>query len=97
MFSGSSNYEMARSICERLQLDVAKAVLKKFSNKETNVEIIESVRGEDVYIIQSGLVFFFYFCFMLKIKLGKKLLYPNTASTCKLKKTFKFLKKFQNI
>jgi len=27
---------------------------KKFSNKETNVEIGESVRGEDVYIIQSG-------------------------------------------
>uniref|UniRef100_A0A914M9Y9 ribose-phosphate diphosphokinase n=5 Tax=Meloidogyne TaxID=189290 RepID=A0A914M9Y9_MELIC len=54
VFSGSSNYEMARSICDRLQLDVAKAVLKKFSNKETNVEIIESVRGEDVYIIQSG-------------------------------------------
>ena len=49
---------MARSICDRLQLDVAKAVLKKFSNKETNVEIIESVRGEDVYIIQSGLVFY---------------------------------------
>jgi len=58
VFSGSSNYEMARSICDRLQLDVAKAVLKKFSNKETNVEIIESVRGEDVYIIQSGLVFY---------------------------------------
>lgn len=57
VFSGSSNYEMARSICDRLQLDVAKAVLKKFSNKETNVEIIESVRGEDVYIIQSGLFF----------------------------------------
>ncbi|KAE9551264.1 hypothetical protein FO519_005521 [Halicephalobus sp. NKZ332] len=35
-------------------MDVGKCSLKKFSNKETNVEINESVRGEDVYIIQSG-------------------------------------------
>uniref|UniRef100_A0A914GYI6 ribose-phosphate diphosphokinase n=1 Tax=Globodera rostochiensis TaxID=31243 RepID=A0A914GYI6_GLORO len=46
--------DLAQRICDRLQLEVAKAALKKFSNKETNVEIIESVRGEDVYIIQSG-------------------------------------------
>ena len=31
-----------------------KNVAKKFSNKETSVEIGESVRGEDVYIVQSG-------------------------------------------
>ncbi|KAL3118021.1 hypothetical protein niasHT_005264 [Heterodera trifolii] len=54
VFSGSSHSDLAQRICDRLQLEVAKAALKKFSNKETNVEIIESVRGEDVYIIQSG-------------------------------------------
>uniref|UniRef100_A0A0K0CVA4 ribose-phosphate diphosphokinase n=1 Tax=Angiostrongylus cantonensis TaxID=6313 RepID=A0A0K0CVA4_ANGCA len=77
VFSGSSHRDLAQRICERLQLDVAKASLKKFSNRillsvqnvlyvdtvgvnfkgllqETNVEIGESVRGEDVYIIQSG-------------------------------------------
>ncbi|KAI3382431.1 hypothetical protein SNEBB_003484 [Seison nebaliae] len=35
-------------------LNLAKATLRKFSNQETCVEIGESVRGEDVYIIQSG-------------------------------------------
>ncbi|VDO76294.1 unnamed protein product [Heligmosomoides polygyrus] len=54
VFSGSSHRDLTQRICERLQLDVAKASLKKFSNKETNVEIGESVRGEDVYIIQSA-------------------------------------------
>ncbi|EFO21692.2 ribose-phosphate pyrophosphokinase 2 [Loa loa] len=54
VFSGSSHRDLSERICERLQLDVAKASLKKFSNKETNVEIGESVRGEDVYIIQSA-------------------------------------------
>ncbi|KAH7731121.1 Prps1l1 protein [Aphelenchoides avenae] len=54
VFSGSSHRDLAQRICERLQLDVSRASLKKFSNKETNVEIGESVRGEDVYIIQSG-------------------------------------------
>uniref|UniRef100_A0A7I4YC13 ribose-phosphate diphosphokinase n=1 Tax=Haemonchus contortus TaxID=6289 RepID=A0A7I4YC13_HAECO len=54
VFSGSSHRDLSQRICERLQLEVSKASLKKFSNKETNVEIGESVRGEDVYIIQSG-------------------------------------------
>lgn len=54
VFSGSSHKDLSQRICERLQLEVSKASLKKFSNKETNVEIGESVRGEDVYIIQSA-------------------------------------------
>uniref|UniRef100_A0A0K0E2G6 ribose-phosphate diphosphokinase n=1 Tax=Strongyloides stercoralis TaxID=6248 RepID=A0A0K0E2G6_STRER len=54
VFSGSSHKDLSQKICQQLQLDVSKASLKKFSNKETNVEIGESVRGEDVYIIQSG-------------------------------------------
>ncbi|CAJ0571783.1 unnamed protein product, partial [Mesorhabditis spiculigera] len=54
IFSGSSHPELAARICDRLQLDVSKASLKKFSNRETNVEIGESVRGEDVFIIQSA-------------------------------------------
>lgn len=35
-------------------LQHANVVAKKFANGETNVEIGESVRGEDVYIVQSG-------------------------------------------
>ncbi|GIX88946.1 hypothetical protein CDAR_108602 [Caerostris darwini] len=54
VFSGSSHPELAQKVVDRLGINLGKAVLKKFSNKETCVEIKESVRGEDVYIIQSG-------------------------------------------
>ncbi|XP_023938772.1 ribose-phosphate pyrophosphokinase 2-like [Bicyclus anynana] len=54
VFSGTSHPDLAKLIVGRLGLDLGRATLKKFSNKETNVEIGESVRGEDVYIVQSG-------------------------------------------
>jgi len=54
IFGGSSHPDLARRISERLNLVIGKCKLKKFSNHETSVEIGESVRGEDVYIIQSG-------------------------------------------
>lgn len=41
-------------ICDRLGINKALVKTQKFANQETNVEIGESVRGEDVYIIQSG-------------------------------------------
>ena len=39
----------------RLGINHANVVAKKFANGETNVEIGESVRGEDVYIVQVAL------------------------------------------
>ncbi|XP_047126406.1 ribose-phosphate pyrophosphokinase 2 isoform X2 [Hydra vulgaris] len=54
IFSGSSHPELARLVADRLNLELARAKLRKFANKETSVEINESVRGEDVFIIQSG-------------------------------------------
>jgi ribose-phosphate pyrophosphokinase len=54
VFSGNSNPDLSRAIAERLGLELSKVSLKKFSNQETSVEIGESVRGEDVYIVQSG-------------------------------------------
>jgi len=54
VFSGSSHPDLAARVVDRLGTHVGRAVLKKFSNQETCVEIGESVRGEDVYIIQSG-------------------------------------------
>ncbi|KAL0279751.1 UNVERIFIED_CONTAM: hypothetical protein PYX00_001245 [Menopon gallinae] len=54
IFSGSSHPDLAQRIVDRLGIDLGKVVTKKFSNLETCVEIGESVRGEDVYIIQSG-------------------------------------------
>ncbi|XP_031551300.1 ribose-phosphate pyrophosphokinase 1-like isoform X2 [Actinia tenebrosa] len=54
IFSGNSNPEISELIMERLNLKPGKCSVKKFTNAESCVEIAESVRGEDVYIIQSG-------------------------------------------
>ncbi|XP_011314075.1 ribose-phosphate pyrophosphokinase 1 isoform X1 [Fopius arisanus] len=54
VFSGTSHPDLAQRIVDRLGIDTGKVVTKKFSNLETCVEIGESVRGEDVYIVQSG-------------------------------------------
>ncbi|KAL4663781.1 hypothetical protein H8957_013541 [Semnopithecus entellus] len=53
LFSGSSHQDQSQRVADRLGLELGKVVTKKFSNQETSVEIGESVRGEDVYIIQN--------------------------------------------
>eukprot|EP00128_Syssomonas_multiformis_P013097 Colp12_sorted_trinity150504_noHs@34491 len=54
VFTGNSHPELAKQIAKRLGLELGKCNVHKFKNKETSVEIGESVRGEDVFIIQSG-------------------------------------------
>jgi len=54
IFAGNSHPDLGRMVSERLNLEIGRCKLKKFSNKETSVEIGESVRGDDVFIIQSG-------------------------------------------
>jgi ribose-phosphate pyrophosphokinase len=54
IFSGNSHRELASLICNRLGIELGRTVCKKFSNQETCIEIGESVRGEDVFIVQSG-------------------------------------------
>ena len=52
VFGGSSHPELVSQICDRLGIPVGNAKCTKFMNGETNVEIQESVRGEDVFIVQ---------------------------------------------
>ncbi|KAI8919096.1 phosphoribosyltransferase-like protein [Powellomyces hirtus] len=54
LLAGSSHPKLAEGICQRLGAALGACTLSKFSNKETNVEVRESVREQDVYIIQSG-------------------------------------------
>ncbi|KAI8909120.1 phosphoribosyltransferase-like protein [Gorgonomyces haynaldii] len=54
IFTGSSHPELTALILERLGLQSSPAILKRFSNAETSVEIGISVRDSDVFIIQSG-------------------------------------------
>ncbi|KAJ3417396.1 hypothetical protein HDV05_004861 [Chytridiales sp. JEL 0842] len=54
IFAGNSHIDFAKLVARRLGLDLAKCVVLKYSNQETSVTIGESVRDEDVFIIQSG-------------------------------------------
>ena len=53
IFAGNSSKKLAQSICEQLDLELGKMEVGKFSDGETAVNIKESVRGCDVFIIQS--------------------------------------------
>lgn len=53
VFSGSSVPTLAQSISERLGISLGKAKVGHFSDGETMVEILEHVRGRDVFIVQS--------------------------------------------
>ncbi|XP_072098611.1 phosphoribosyl pyrophosphate synthase-associated protein 1 isoform X2 [Mobula birostris] len=56
VFSANSNAactELAKRITERLGVELGKAVVYQEPNRETRVEIKESVRGQDIFIIQT--------------------------------------------
>jgi ribose-phosphate pyrophosphokinase len=53
VFSGSSSREFAQEVCKNLDVPLSKAEVKKFSDGEISVQISESVRGRDVFIVQS--------------------------------------------
>jgi len=53
VFTGNSNVSLSQMICEHLGIPLGKAQVKRFSDGEINVEIDESVRGMDVFVIQS--------------------------------------------
>ncbi|MCJ1354134.1 MAG: ribose-phosphate pyrophosphokinase [Icmadophila ericetorum] len=54
VIGGSSHPHLTQTICNHLGIPPANVLLSKFSVGETRVEIKESVRGKDVFIIQSG-------------------------------------------
>ena len=53
VFSCNSNPELAKAIAKNLFLSLGEAEVTKFSDGEVSVKINETVRGADVYIIQS--------------------------------------------
>lgn len=53
IFAGNSNPDLAREICAYLGVDLGEARVGRFLDGEIRVEIDESVRGADVYVIQS--------------------------------------------
>lgn len=53
IIAGNSNRPLAEAISAYLNAPLTKASLRRFSDMEVFVEILENVRGEDVFVVQS--------------------------------------------
>jgi ribose-phosphate pyrophosphokinase len=53
LVAGNANPALAREIAKWLGLELAKASVRRFADNEIFVEVLENVRGSDVYVIQS--------------------------------------------
>lgn len=53
VFSGTSNPELAKKICDYLNLPLGNVDVKRFSDGEIWVKYLENIRGRDLYIVQS--------------------------------------------
>jgi ribose-phosphate pyrophosphokinase len=53
VFTGNANPQLAQSVVEYLNVALGKAVVGRFSDGEIMVEIMDNVRGRDVFILQS--------------------------------------------
>ncbi|MBP1623107.1 MAG: ribose-phosphate pyrophosphokinase [Acidobacteria bacterium] len=52
VFSGNANPALAEEICKHLRIPLGKINLTKFSDGELYCQILENVRGKDVFLIQ---------------------------------------------
>ena len=52
LFTGNSNSALAQDIANYLKVPLGKATVGRFSDGEVQIEILENVRGKDVFIIQ---------------------------------------------
>ena len=53
LFTGNANPALAHDIARHLMVPVGRASVGRFSDGEINVEIMENVRGRDVFLVQS--------------------------------------------
>lgn len=53
VFAGSSNPELAQKICAKLGIELGQLTISHFADGEIGVRVEETVRGKDVYFIQS--------------------------------------------
>ncbi|MBZ0072778.1 MAG: ribose-phosphate diphosphokinase [Thiohalobacteraceae bacterium] len=52
VFTGNANTQLAQDIVNYLKMPLGKAVVGRFSDGEIMVEIMENVRGRDVFVLQ---------------------------------------------
>jgi len=53
VFAGNANPRLAQDVARHLNLSLGRAIVGKFSDGEVQVEILENVRGKDVFVLQS--------------------------------------------
>lgn len=53
VFTGNANPKLAEEVVSHLNIDLGKATVGRFSDGEVMVELLENVRGKDVFVLQS--------------------------------------------
>jgi len=53
IFTGNSNPDLALKICTKLGVPLGKSKVNRFADGEIDVHILENVRGDDCYVVQS--------------------------------------------
>jgi ribose-phosphate pyrophosphokinase len=53
VFTGNANPKLAQRVAKNLNVQLGKATVSKFSDGEVMVELLENVRGKDVFVLQS--------------------------------------------
>ena len=53
VFTGNANPKLAEDVARHLDIRLGKATVGRFSDGEVMVEILENVRGKDVFVLQS--------------------------------------------
>ncbi|MCI0382023.1 MAG: ribose-phosphate pyrophosphokinase [Chlamydiae bacterium] len=53
LFSGTSHPELAKQIAQTMGIQLGKVKIESFPDKEIGVQILENVRGKDVFVLQS--------------------------------------------
>jgi ribose-phosphate pyrophosphokinase len=53
IFTGNANPKLAEAVCRHLNISLGRAVVGRFSDGEVMVELLENVRGRDVFVLQS--------------------------------------------
>jgi ribose-phosphate pyrophosphokinase len=53
IFCGNANPKLAEAVCRHLNISLGRAVVGRFSDGEVMVELLENVRGRDVFMLQS--------------------------------------------
>ena len=53
LIAGNSNLPLAQAIADYCELPLTRASVRRFADEEIFVEILENVRGEDVFVVQS--------------------------------------------